>query len=119
IKDKSVSMFIDNIKYHIETVDDTIPKYIINLEIKASITENPKNISNKTIEKEIKNMILMQFQSTFTKGLEIKSDIFNLSEKAYRFKPQTWTVDKLNSITEHSIKKFNIHVFIKDEGAKK
>ncbi|MBI6865753.1 Ger(x)C family spore germination C-terminal domain-containing protein, partial [Lysinibacillus fusiformis] len=97
----------------------SFPKYIINLDIKASIRENPKNIGKETIENEIKNIILSQFQSTFNKGLEINSDVFNFSEKAYRFKPQSWTVDKLNSITEHSIKKFNIHVFIKDDGAKK
>ncbi|EWH34865.1 Ger(x)C family spore germination C-terminal domain-containing protein, partial [Lysinibacillus sphaericus] len=119
IKDKSVSMFIETIDYHIEIVDNSIPKYIINLDIKASIRENPKNIGKETIENEIKNIILSQFQSTFNKGLEINSDVFNFSEKAYRFKPQSWTVDKLNSITEHSIKKFNIHVFIKDDGAKK
>ncbi|MEK5485856.1 MULTISPECIES: Ger(x)C family spore germination protein [Lysinibacillus] len=119
IKDKSVSMFIDNIDYHIEIVDNSIPKYILNLEIKASIRENPKNIGKETIENDIKNIILSQFQSTFNKGLEINTDVFNFSEKAYRFKPQSWTVDELNSITENSIKKFNINVFIKDEGAKK
>ncbi|MFJ7918637.1 Ger(x)C family spore germination protein [Lysinibacillus fusiformis] len=117
IKDQSVSMFIDNLDYDIEIVGDTIPKYILNLDVKASIRENPKNIGIKTIEKDVKKIISAQLQSTFRKGLEIDSDIFNLSEKAYRFRPQSWTVDKLNTITENSIEKMNINVFIKDKGA--
>lgn len=117
IKDQSVSMFIDNLDYDIEIVGDTIPKFILNLDVKASIRENPKNIGIKTIEKDVKKIISAQFQSTFMKGLEIDSDIFNLSEKAYRFRPQSWTVDKLNTITENSIEKININVFIKDKGA--
>lgn len=119
IKDKSVSMFIDNIDYDIKITANKIPKYTINLEIKASIRENPKNIEKETIENDIKNIVLSQFQSTFNKGLEINSDIFNFSEKAYRFKSQSRTIDELNTISETSIQKFNINVFIKDEGAKK
>ncbi|MGC7930594.1 Ger(x)C family spore germination protein [Lysinibacillus sp. VIII_CA] len=119
IKEKSVSLFIDNIDYDIEIVGDTIPKYILNLDVKASIRENPKNIGIKTIEKDVKKIISAQFQSTFMKGVEIDSDIFNLSEKSYRFRPQSWTVDKLNTITVNSIEKMNINVFIMDEGAKK
>ncbi|WP_155590493.1 Ger(x)C family spore germination protein [Lysinibacillus cavernae] len=119
IKDKSVSLFIDNINYRIEVSGNKIPKYTINLEIKASIRENQENIEKETIENEIKKIISSQFQKTFGKGLEINADIFNFSEKAYRFKSSSWTVDELNAIDENSIQKFNIHVFIKDVGANK
>ncbi|MGE7987550.1 Ger(x)C family spore germination protein [Lysinibacillus fusiformis] len=119
IKDQYVSLFIDNIDYDIKIVGKNTPKYILNLDVKASIRENPKNIGKETIEKDVKKIISSQFQKTFTKGLEIKSDIFNLSEKSYRFRPQSWTVDQINTISENSIEKLTINVFIKDEGANK
>ncbi len=119
IKDKSVSLFIDNIDYRIEVSGEIIPKYNINLEVEASIRENQKNLENEIIENEVKEIILTQFKKTFTRGLEINADVFNFSERAYRFKSRTWTEEELNAITEDSIDKINVNIFIKDNGAKK
>lgn len=68
IKDKSVSMFIDTIDYHIEIVDNSIPKYILNLEIKASIRENPKILEKKQLKMILKILFYHSFKVHLIKG---------------------------------------------------
>ncbi|QDQ02335.1 Ger(x)C family spore germination protein [Lysinibacillus fusiformis] len=117
IKEKSVSMSIDHINHQTKIVDGKMPKYDINLQVNASITENPNNLARKEIEQEMKAIIVAQIQESFQKGLEINADIFNLSEKAYRFKSTTWTKEEIKNLTNTSIHQININVFVKDGGA--
>ncbi len=117
IKDKSVSMSIDNIKHTIKIVDGKAPKYDVELDVKASITENPKNLDRKQIAQETEAIISSQIQQTFNKGLDINADVFNLSEKAYRFKSNTWTKEEIKDLTNTSIHQITVNVFVKDGGA--
>ncbi|WP_107924312.1 Ger(x)C family spore germination protein [Lysinibacillus parviboronicapiens] len=119
IKDKAVSMSIDDIKHTIKIVDGKAPKYDVELDVKASITENPKNLNRKQIAQQTESIIASQIQQTFNKGLEINADVFNLSEKAYRFKSKTWTNEEIKNLTNDSIHQITVNVFVKDGGAVK
>jgi Ger(x)C family germination protein len=111
---EKVSVVIRKPHSSIKVINGREPTYNVTIKATAILIHNEKNMSltkiEKALEREIKNQVL----KTIDKGEEIQADIFNISEKSYRYHHRKWDINAINSFNRDSIRHINIKVQIQE-----
>ncbi|PFO13692.1 hypothetical protein COJ70_22470 [Priestia megaterium] len=95
------------------------PHYRISVKVPVTIQENLKEISQTEIKHIVAAQVQKQIKRTFQKGLDLHTDVLNLSEKAYRFDRYHWTIQELNELTSDSIDSIKVKVTLVNTSAYK
>jgi hypothetical protein len=89
-------------------------KPLYDLEVKANgiLKQNIDNLDMEKIEKKVEIKIKQDILKTLETGEKINTDLFNISEKAYRYHVNKWDNKIINSFDKTSINniKVNIHI---------
>ncbi|MEY9868591.1 spore germination protein KC [Peribacillus sp. B2I2] len=89
-------------------------KPLYDLEVRANgiLKQNIDNLDIEKIEKKVEIKVKEDILKTLETGEEINTDLFNISEKAYRYHVNKWDNKIINSFDKTSINniKVNIHI---------
>ncbi|MFE7084228.1 Ger(x)C family spore germination protein [Priestia megaterium] len=96
-----------------------IPKYQIIVKVPIAIQENVRNVSQEKLESIVKKQVKQQINETYQKGLNLHTDVLNLSEKPYRFNRHEWSIQELNELTPDSIDSIKVNIVLENTSAYK
>jgi spore germination protein KC len=110
---QKVSVEIMDPKTNIKVLEQQ-KKPLYDLEVKANgiLKQNIDNLDMEKIEKKVEIKIKQDILKTLETGEKINTDLFNISEKAYRYHVNKWDNKIINSFDKTSINniKVNIHI---------
>jgi spore germination protein KC len=124
VENKATVMFfsLNKQKVSVEIIDprtnikvlEQQKKPLYDLEVKANgiLKQNLDNLDIEKIEKKVEKRVKQDILKTLETGGEINTDLFNISEKAYRYHVNKWDDKIINSFDKTSINniKVNIHI---------
>ncbi|MBT2686750.1 Ger(x)C family spore germination protein [Bacillus sp. ISL-47] len=111
--DEKVSVLIIKPNKVIRVLKGNKPTYELMVRGRAELIQNEDNIGIDKIEKELSKKVKSDIQKTLEMGDEVKADLLNISEKAYRYHLNEWDAAEIKSFDLTSIE--NIDVKIKIE----
>ncbi|MFE7083986.1 Ger(x)C family spore germination protein [Priestia megaterium] len=118
--EKQVGVKIKNPRVKTKIIrSEQTPEYRIKIKVPVTIQENLKEISQRELKHLVASQVKQQIKQTFQKGLELHTDVLNLSEKAYRFDRYHWTIGELNELTSDSIDSIQVKVILVNTSAYK
>ncbi|MFB7142577.1 Ger(x)C family spore germination protein [Gottfriedia sp. NPDC056225] len=108
-----------NIKIQTKISKAGVPKFSMNIQVKASADQLNSQFSNKVLKNEVKKQIKKEIYKTFSIGISKKVDILHLEEELYRNNYKSWkSITKKNNfpLTSHSLSTIKVKVTLKDRG---
>lgn len=109
------------IKIHSKVSKTGVPKFDMNIKVKATVTQLNSQVSNKELKNEVKKKIKKEIRTTYLKGISQKVDVFHLEENLYRNNYTSWKLtNKENKfpLTSKSLGTININVTLTDKERK-
>lgn len=94
-------------------------QFDIHIKVNATINKLNKNVSVERLSKQAEELIKAEVQTTFTKALEIDSDIYRLSEVLYKKNHAQWKKRQKEGrlpLEKDSIRKIDVDAKIIDSG---
>jgi spore germination protein KC len=89
----------------------------IEIKTKGTISELYVNLSEAELHEEAEKTIKEKIRKTYKEGLDIKADVYRLSETLYRHDPKEWKrlgFDRNFPLTEDSLGKIDVKVKLTD-----
>ncbi|PFH91341.1 Ger(x)C family spore germination protein [Bacillus sp. AFS088145] len=96
-----------------------VPKFNMNIQVKATADQLNSQFSNKVLKNEVKKQIKKEIYKSFSIGISKNVDIFHLEEELYRNNFKSWkSITKKNNfpLTSHSLGTIKVKVTLKDRG---
>ncbi|MBM7634728.1 Ger(x)C family spore germination C-terminal domain-containing protein [Geomicrobium sediminis] len=92
------------------------PRFRVEMKVKAALLSNVNQINERELKNKLEERLVLDITETFLHGVEMDLDIYQLTEKAFRFHPGAWTYEQLENLDENFLDRVDIAIEIVDEG---
>ncbi|MCM3706445.1 MULTISPECIES: Ger(x)C family spore germination protein [Cytobacillus] len=110
--DEKASVMITKPRKSVNVLEGTRPAYELIVKGKAQLIQNEESLSIDEIEKELNKKVKRQIRKTLEKGGELQADLLNISEPAYRYYLNTWSLHEIQSFDLSSVEKIKVDIMI-------
>lgn len=111
---EKVSVVIRDPRSSIKVINGKNPTYDLTVKANAILIHNEEDRSLTKIEKALEQEIKNQVLKTMDKGEKIQADLFNMTEKSYRYHHRKWDIKAINSFDKSSIRNIKVKVKIQE-----
>lgn len=116
-KDPDAALILTKSRPHIRVITkDGAVRFNIKMTIQAYLDELTVNIGKTKIEKQAEQVIREQIRATYTKGLAIQADVFQLGLHLYRKNPEKWREWREKGLDEQSLDRIDVDVHLLHTG---